>query len=247
MPEAPYEFRERLLNEQKVQSGQRKSDRTRDRLKLAAIDALSETGYRDMKVTDVCDKAGVSSGTFYLYFENKTNVTLVVLEEFIAHLDEVLSRKPSAGTAFDAIYHANLEWLKSIRLNAGLFRCILQVGDESPELSTLIHQLNGRWYQRITRSVLRRFPAEAGTAEESVLLAIYGLGSMMDEICRKLVIYPDPDLVSLVDSITPTDEAFAEFLTLIWYRTLYGISPPQDLSGEASRLLASLHRDEADA
>jgi AcrR family transcriptional regulator len=244
---ASHDFRENLLNLQKTQVNQRKSDRTRDRLKLAAIDALSESGYRDLKVTDVCGKAGVSSGTFYLYFENKTDVTLVLLEEFVAHLDEVLSRKTSTATAFEAIYHANLEWLKSIRLNAGLFRCILQVGDESPELSTLIRQLNGRWYRRIALSVLRRFPADGDVDEETVLLATYGLGSMMDEICRKLVIYPDPDLVSLVNAITPTDEAFAEFLTLIWYRTLYGNSPPQALSGEASRVLASMHLEEKDA
>jgi hypothetical protein len=113
-------------------------------------------------------------------------------------------------------------------------------------LSTLIRQLNGRWYRRITLSVLRRFPADGDVDEETVLLATYGLGSMMDEICRKLVIYPDPNLVSLVNAITPTDETFAEFLTLIWYRTLYGNSPPQALSGEASRVLASMHLKETD-
>lgn len=240
MLDASYQFRARLQQEHEAQTNQRKGDRTRDRLKLATIDALSEIGYRDMKVTDICERAGVSSGTFYLYFQNKTEVTHVVLEEFIGHLDQLLSNRSAEKSAFRTLYQANLEWLKSIRANAGLFRCILQIGDASPELSVLTHGLNARWYRRIMKNVMRRFPRADQSSEDTVLLVVYALGSMMDEIAHKLVVDLDPHLAELVEKVAPRDEDFAELLSMIWYRTLYGKTPKEPLSTEASRLLTSL-------
>src|SRR5690242_10782142 len=45
-----------------------KGQRTRFRLKIAAIAALAEVGYQDLKVSDVCERAEVAQGTFYSYF-----------------------------------------------------------------------------------------------------------------------------------------------------------------------------------
>lgn len=236
-----YKFQTYLKNQHNKQPNRRKSDRTRDHLKLAAIDVLSNIGYRKMKVLDICQKATVSSGTFYLYFENKIDITQVILEEFIAHLDNILGGPHTKRTPFDTIYQGNLEWLKSIRANAGLFRCVLQIGDESPELSELIHQLNINWYNRIANSVVRRYGISEKLEEDTILFATFSLGSMMDELARKLVIYADPNLTKLVDDIAPTDEACAEFLSLIWYRTLYGCSPSEELTADTSKILSTLH------
>ncbi|MBX7160109.1 MAG: TetR/AcrR family transcriptional regulator [Acidimicrobiia bacterium] len=45
--------------------------RTLARLLAAGLDVLAERGYREARVDDICEKAGVSHGTFYLYFANK--------------------------------------------------------------------------------------------------------------------------------------------------------------------------------
>jgi hypothetical protein len=47
----------------------------------------------------------------------------------------------------------------------------------------------------------------------------------MDEISRKLLVAREAELESLVKSIAPTDEALAEFLSLMWFRALFGRNP----------------------
>ena len=49
----------------------RQGEATRARLLEAAVPALAERGYHATRVDDLVDRAGVSHGTFYTYFQNK--------------------------------------------------------------------------------------------------------------------------------------------------------------------------------
>lgn len=81
----------------------------------------------------------------------------------------------------EAIYEANLTWMASVRANAGLMRCLLQLGDQVPEFKQLNEQLNHEWFAHVTQRLIDRFPG-ATVDDNAVLLAVYALGGMMDEL-----------------------------------------------------------------
>jgi TetR/AcrR family transcriptional repressor of nem operon len=216
-----------------------KGERTKDALKLGAIRVLDEVGYHAMRVSDLCEAAQVGSATFYLYFENKSDITLQVLTEYLERSVELLPERKDGMTAFDAIRAANLLWLEVGRANAGLLRCVLQLGDEEPGFRELVHRSNRAWYERIALSISRRFP-EGVVSEDAALLAAYCLGAMMDEMARKLIIYPDPELKTLAARSVPTDAAIAEFFAVLWHRALYGSAPIKGDLLPASQSIASL-------
>ena len=219
-----------------------KGARTKDALKLGAIRVLDDVGYHAMRVSDICDAAGVSGATFYLYFENKSDVTLQVLSEYSAHFEQGMELQPSrqgARTPFEAMRAANLHWLQVTRANAGLSRCIMQLGDEEPGFRELVHRTNRQWYERIAASVTRRFPAGA-VSTEAALLAAYALGAMMDEMARKLIVYPDPALLALADTVAPSDAEIADFFTVLWHRALYSGQAIEGQIGPAARQIADL-------
>lgn len=223
---------------------QRKSDRTKARLRQAAADVLAEKGYRDMKVSDICESAGLASGTFYLYFQNKAEISVVVLRDFLDFIDTIYTAHPSDNDPFQAMYHANLKWIESIRSNTGLFRCILQVDDEFQEVFELIHVINSKYYERIARRCIKFYEAQTQSNPDDALMTVitlstYSIGSMMDELARKLVVVPDQSLHRLVAAVVPTNEELAEFLSLLWFRALYGSNPKgHTFSGQASKTLA---------
>lgn len=216
-----------------------KGARTKDQLKLAAIRVLDDVGYHAMRVSDICDAAEVGGATFYLYFKNKTAITLEVLTEFADYTNSLMSSSYAATSAFESIRDGNVRWLRMIRANAGLMRCTLQLGDEEPSFSALVNEMNRRWYQRIAASVVRHFP-EGGVPEDAALLAAYALGSMMDELIRKLLVYPDPSLVTLVERFTPSDEALADFLSVLWHQALYARAP--EIESNLSAVAAAFAR-----
>ena len=67
-------------------AGRGVGEATRGRLLSAAIEVLAERGYHASRVDDVVQRAGVSHGTFYLYFENKDAVVLALAEQCAAEL-----------------------------------------------------------------------------------------------------------------------------------------------------------------
>jgi hypothetical protein len=93
----------------------------------------------------------------------------------------------------------------------------------------------------VTRRVLRRLDAR-DVDENAPLLAVYALGGMIDELCSKLFVSREPHVVAIVDSVVPTDAALAEFVSILWYRGLFGHEPvaARHPAGRALQRLADL-------
>lgn len=212
-----------LERRQSSDQSRRKGERTRDRLKLAAVQLLDEVGYRDMRVADICKRAGVSAATFYLYYKNKSQITVETLTEFLETVFGAAQADGPYASAFEAIYRTNLGWIATVRANAGLLRCLMQVGDETPEFATLNQKANYDWYLKVSGS-LRRSPR---TDEDTALMVAYSLGSMIDELCRRLYVAQDPHLVDLVARLAASDEELAEFTAVLWHRAAYACDPSE--------------------
>jgi hypothetical protein len=63
---------------------------------------------------------------------------------------------------------------------------------------------------------------------------------MMDEMARKLIVYTDPGVLTLVAEVAPSDEEIADFLAVLWHRALYGGPPIDQQLGPAARSIAGL-------
>ena len=220
-------FRDWVSERQKRDASRRKGEMTRDRIRLATIELLNTVGYVDLKVSDICRRAKVTAPVLYLYFAGKEPLVHDILAEF---LGDFMSRSTSttARNAYQAIYDANLQWLRAARSNAGLMKCLLQFSDQTPEFAKLFSEQSNRWYLRIAQSIVRRHPSRA-TELASLHLQIHALGAMMDELTRKIFTSNDEELERLIGQVAPGDEALAGFLSRIWHRTLYAEDPRADV------------------
>ena len=241
--EASLPFRDWVVARQRQAGEQRKGERTRARIRLATVDLLNDLGYRNLKVSDVCRRARITPPVLYLYFDSKESLVEDVLREF---LEQFVSRAESehAATPYQAMYAANLRWLRSARANAGLLRCLLQFSDETPAFARLFARSSHQWYLRIAQSIVRRFP-QAAPEERQLQLIVHALGGMMDDLSRRLYTEQDPDLAMLVAAETPTDESLATLLSALWYRALYGADPADAGVGVAAPRLAASARGSA--
>jgi TetR/AcrR family transcriptional regulator, transcriptional repressor for nem operon len=214
-----------LRDRQRGSGEKRKGERTRDGLKLAAIEALDRTGYHKLTVADICKRAGASHAAFYLYFKDKNDITRQVLTEF---MDEVFAQASSderGATPYESMYQTNLLWLRATKANAGLMRCVLQFSDDTQQFKEFREITDSKWFQHVASSIAKRWLRE-GIDEKILLLRVYALGSMMDEFIRRMLVSKDPYLRTLLDDAAPTEEAQANFLTTLWYRSLFGADVP---------------------
>jgi TetR/AcrR family transcriptional repressor of nem operon len=238
-----FSFRDWIVQKQQSVVGKRKGERTRDRLRLCTIELLNEVGYRDLKLTDICQRAKTSPPVLYLYFPSKEALVSDILVEF---LQEFMDRASSSKsrTPYEAMYGANLQWIRLARSNAGLMRCLLQFSEEQRDFAELFARKSAEWNMRITSAIVHRFPV-AQRDEAQIDLIVHALSGMIDELTRRLFANNDERLASIVGTVAPSDEALAEVLTTLWHRALYCADPPKPLARPlAPRLLTAFQAAE---
>lgn len=201
-------------------SSKRKGERTRDRLKAAAAQLLEHGGYRDLRVSDINEAAGVSNALFYVYFPNKEKITEEVMTEFLEMLFTPGEYKERPATIEESIYRANFEYVRRFAANAGLMRCLLQFGDEFAEFGRAWRAASTRW---ITR-VVQRLTREVGLAvnnPDDIWCTTAALGVMQDGLLRLVYIERDPMTKDHLRGSAPDDGTLALFLTRLWVRALF--------------------------
>src|ERR1700750_3211782 len=105
-----------------------RGERTRAALGRAARTVFERDGYLGARLTDIAAEAGLATGSFYTYFENKQQVFAAVLAEV---QEEMLHPHVRAMTDSDdpvaVIEAANRAYLVAYRRNAALMRLLEQV------------------------------------------------------------------------------------------------------------------------
>ena len=66
---------------------QQRSEETRNRILMAAINCFSSHGYDVTSVAEICEAAGVSKGAFYHHFPTKQGLFMTLMENWLSSLD----------------------------------------------------------------------------------------------------------------------------------------------------------------
>lgn len=207
-----------VFNQQTESPAAKKGERTRQSLIWACAHLLNQIGYQELRVSDICEVAEVSNAAFYIYFKNKVDITQVTLEDLSNHIFEALVSSTSEhNDNKTALYNSNLAWIKISRLNAGLMRCILQVSFINPEFAQLYDNLNYTFIRKATQNIAARANIPFENAEKLV----FALSSMTDEYTRRLLSNVESPLNEIVKYQSTSDLDHAEFLSELWYKTIY--------------------------
>ena len=149
-----------------------KGQRTRARLLLAAAQVLEERGFHAMRVGDITAQAEVAEGSFYVYFKDKTEISVEALARFFDDYVAKAMTPASGDTPFARIRSTNRLWFRVCRANPGLMKCVFQVGDYVPEFLQISQKINRRWAEVVAESIQRR---RAEDDPDAVRLAGYML------------------------------------------------------------------------
>jgi AcrR family transcriptional regulator len=218
-----------------------KGERTRHRLKVAATKVLQESGFQDLKVADVCRRARVALGTFYVYFPDKGAIAAEVLLDFGDALYQQAQSAARGSSDFEAILLTNQFFVAAYQRNAGLIRCLIQLEDLVPEFRRQWHGRRLQWLAKIARSVARR-SGRKDIAESLCMQIAYALEGMVFQYLYDVFVRRDP----ILSRNAGRSAHIAELLSVLWYRAVYCEDPPADQLEHAKAVLA-LHRQRADA
>jgi AcrR family transcriptional regulator len=200
-----------------------KGDRTRYRLKVAAVRCLEESGFQDLKVSDICLSAGLALGTFYVYFDDKSEIAGEVLLEFVEYLYENAHQQARGHGEFESILITNRFFLAAYQANAGLVRCFLQFGDQFPAFRERWNTRRLKWVETLARSISKR-SAKADTVRPVFMEMAFALEGMVWHYLYDVFVRRD----SFFQHDAEKAGEVAELLSVLWYRAVYCENPPTE-------------------
>lgn len=83
-------------------------EKRRAQIMAASMDAFSEKGFHDTKISDIAQKLGMGHGTFYRYFKNKRDIFLAVVDHFIMKIAKVVEEEAPQATDSVSTYREQI-------------------------------------------------------------------------------------------------------------------------------------------
>ncbi|OZM83576.1 TetR/AcrR family transcriptional regulator [Pseudonocardia sp. MH-G8] len=143
--------------------------RTRRQLLVAAREVFERDGFLDARVTDISAAAGASHGSFYTYFESKTDIfrTLCAQEMDALYLGTG-SGDPSGGEPdpIARIERSNRRFVEIYKRNAALLGLLEQVTAYDEEVRKLRMAVRDRAVSRVQHSIVQL--QDAGLADRDL-------------------------------------------------------------------------------
>ena len=173
-----------------VQSGprSRKGEQTRARLLDAAKEIFEESGFLDARISDIAERAGLSHGAFYHYFDSKEQIFREIAEllddELAEPMDSVIFSQSSSADPHERLQTALRQHLEHYRDEAKIMGVIEQVArydDHVAAVRSARNKLHREQMERSIRGMQRRGIADP-TLDPKIAAA--ALGSMVERFAE---------------------------------------------------------------
>jgi len=193
----------------------RKGVETRARLVSAAKAVFEEDGFLDARISDIAERAGLSHGSFYHYFESKEEVFREVAAEvenrLSAPMDSIILATDSKAPPAERIRQALRLHLQTYRDEARIMGVIEQVSRFDPQVTAMRFENHVKNRNEVANSIrtLQRYGMADPRLEPTIAAA--ALGSMT---------YRFPEMWFVQQLLDCDFDEGVEQLTLIFVRAL---------------------------
>ncbi len=160
----------------------RKGAQTRARLLTAAKEIFEEDGFLDARISDIAERAGLSHGSFYHYFDSKEEifreVAEAVDEQLSAPLGSVVLDPDSEATPQERIRAAIRLHLESYRREARIIGVIEQVSRYDDQVKAARTERHRQYGEQVEESIRQLQRHKLVDPELDPVIAAAALGSM---------------------------------------------------------------------
>jgi len=173
-----------------VQNGprSRKGEQTRARLLDAAKEIFEENGFLEARISDIAERAGLSHGAFYHYFDSKEQIFREIAEmlddELAEPMDSVILAPGSSADPHERLQIALRKHLEHYRDEAKIMGVIEQVSRYDDHVAAVRSARGERHREQIEKSI--RGMQRRGIADPTLdpKIAAAALGSMVERFAE---------------------------------------------------------------
>lgn len=134
-----------------------KGARTRAVLKQVARNLFEIDGHAGVTAQSIVEAAGISSGTFYIYFSNKDEIIFEICRDFIDEMINSLAVERRYNSDYEYICIGHHIYIKYINDNWRFFRSLLSYSFVNYDIMEIFHGARVREAERTAAYLLTRW------------------------------------------------------------------------------------------
>ncbi len=129
---------------------QLRSQKTLDGILTAAKNAIAEKNFEQIKITDICRTAGVTTGAFYARFPEKKDILFPLMEHLKHETNIVVDGfNPSLNSIENDLIGFFNDLILVFRLNAGLIHTLISQAYQHKKIATELRCLNTEVFKKL--------------------------------------------------------------------------------------------------
>lgn len=134
-----------------------KGHRTRRKLLDAAQVVFERDGFLNTKIADISREAGVAHGTFYTYFDSKTEIFRILVGEVMemVYNTQITPGDGDGLTPRQKVERGNRQWVKVVHEHRAMLRLLEEVATFDKEIFAMRLRVRVESAERIRKSIER--------------------------------------------------------------------------------------------
>jgi AcrR family transcriptional regulator len=169
---------------------------------------FEEAGFLEARISDIAERAGLSHGAFYHYFESKELIFREVAEaqeaQLTAPTEHAAEGNGSEPSELERLRRANRQYLQRYRDNGKIMDVIEEVSRYDPYVNEARMRRQKHFADRAEQAIRRLQAQGAADAEIDPEIAAVALGSMVGRFAELWLIdrWADYDFDHAADQVT---------------------------------------------
>jgi AcrR family transcriptional regulator len=188
------------------------NETTRQKILEAAVEVFYERGFLETKVDDISNKAGISHGTFYIYFKNKREVLWDLVEQTFNVLYEITEEPWQKGNFYNSLEESLRGFFYVFQKHVKVIRCWKEVSLTDPAFMELWDKLTQKITSRIQKNIEHSMKKSI-YRELNPVIAAQALSGMVEHFAYILFIKGDNYTYNL--------EEVVKALADLWYKAIF--------------------------
>jgi AcrR family transcriptional regulator len=187
-----------------------KARRTRTAILRAAAEVFATNGYRGTTMADIAAAAGVSLGTVYQYFRDRSDVVASLVQVGAGDMLAGTNASWRAADGIEGVYRLILAFVSAYVEAAPIAGLWEEVAHHEPDLAAHRRSLSRAFAQSLEEEYARAAAAGLVEADLNPPLVARALTSMVDRYCYVTYVFDPPERG------VPTPEESARLLARLW-------------------------------
>ncbi len=176
--------------------------------------AFADLGWHQARIQDIVQRAGVSHGTFYTYYESKAAILDDLVRVSQADFEALAIQPWEAGDVQGALERVIGGFLDLYRRDGVLMHAWLQAARDEPAFGGLYRELRGRFVDRITEQIAAVAAASRRPSAPPARTVAGALAAMVEHFAYSWVVLGEEH---------ERDDVLAT-LVLVWGSTLNSLA-----------------------